>query len=65
VEQSWRERRNKLASRGCHYWIFQSPTDDTEFLEFIEAKDAATLAGACEDAGLGPSDPIYLEVELP
>ncbi len=64
AEQFWRERREKLAARGCHYWIFQSPIDDTKFLEFIEARDAATLADAGRDAGLEPSAPIYLEVEL-
>ena len=63
AELSWREQHASLTAEGCHHWVFQSESDETSFLEFTEARDAATLSGARERAGLPPA-PIFMELEL-
>jgi hypothetical protein len=60
----WRDRRDRLVADGCHYWIFASAVDDAAFLEFIEARDEATLTGARERAGMAPRVEILTELEL-
>lgn len=60
----WRERRDRLQADGCHYWVFASDAVDGAFLEFIEAKDADTLTGARERAGMPSRAEVLTELEL-
>ena len=62
--QQWRARRELLARDGCHHWVFRSPNDPAEFLEFIEAVDATVLKGARARAGMEPAAQILTELEL-
>lgn len=43
------QRQVMHASAGCNFWVFErdgTSTADGEFVEFIEARDAATLDSA-------------------
>ena len=61
----WRRRRDVLSAAGCHYWVFESGAEPGQYLEFIEARDAARLADASRRAGLGDRElRILTEVEL-
>jgi hypothetical protein len=62
--RQWRERRERLTADGCHYWVFASAADDGAFLEFIEARDAATLTSARTRAGMASRAEILTELEL-
>jgi hypothetical protein len=64
AQKQWRARRDKLAKEGCNHWVFRSPSDDSSYLEFIEAKDASVLKGARERAGMEPNEEILTELEL-
>lgn len=61
--------RAKLAhytAAGCRFWVFEEAALPGAFVEFYEAKDAATLAAAHASAPeqiLNPSR-VYSEVEL-
>jgi hypothetical protein len=64
ARQEWTERRTAVTAAGARYWVFSSAADDTAFLEFIEARDAETLANARSRAGLSDGAAILTEVEL-
>ena len=60
-----RERRDRLRAAECNFWIYEDPGEPGLFVEFIEARDAVTLARA--RASVFDSDvgaPILTEVEL-
>lgn len=62
---AWAQRRTRVESEGCHYWVFESRARPGEFLEFIEAPDEATLRTARARAGLAAADDdLYQQVEL-
>jgi hypothetical protein len=60
-----RARREQLKAAGCNYWVFEDPSAPGLLVEFLEARDAATLRQARHDAGFARADlPILTEVEL-
>ncbi|MBL8982695.1 MAG: hypothetical protein JNL26_10960 [Gemmatimonadetes bacterium] len=60
-----RGRREQLRQAGCNYWLFEDAGLPGVLIEFLEARDAATLARAREAAGLPRVDvPILSEVEF-
>ena len=56
-------RRRALTAGGCNHWLFEDLARPGTFLEFVEARDPATLAHARPAAG--GQAPILTEVELP
>lgn len=60
----WRVRRDRVTAAGAHYWVFRSTADPDSYVEFIEARDAATLASARSDAEMAAPDDLLTEVEL-
>jgi hypothetical protein len=60
------ERRAYFAKAQCHYWVFEEAGLPGAFLEFVEARDRATLARALGEAPDRVLDPnrVYVEVEL-
>lgn len=66
LEQA-RRREAHFQGAGCQYWMFEDAQASGEFVEFAEARDAATLAAA--HAGLvrvgGVPSPIYVQVQWP
>jgi hypothetical protein len=60
-----RGRRAQLREAGCSYWLFEDAGMPGILIEFLEARDAATLAAARHTAGLPRVDaPILSEVEF-
>jgi hypothetical protein len=60
-----RGRREQLRGAGCNYWLFEDAAMPGVLIEFLEARDAATLAAARHTAGLSRADaPILSEVEF-
>ena len=60
-----RERRNRLRAAACNFWVFEDTTEPGLFVEFTEARDAATLvAGSTAASDNEPAAPILKEVEL-
>ena len=57
-----RVRRRDAATRGCNHWLFEDRARPGTFFEFVEARDADTLARALPAGGASP--PILSEVEL-
>jgi len=60
-----RERRDRLRTAACNFWVYEDPGDPGLFIEFTEARDSATLVAgrtAVLDAESGA--PILTEVEL-
>ncbi|MBA4071577.1 MAG: hypothetical protein C0497_07040 [Gemmatimonas sp.] len=51
---------------GCQYWLFEEAALPGAFIEFTEARDAATLKEAHASATEPPIDParIYAQVDL-
>src|SRR5215213_6869821 len=41
-----RERRDRLRVAECNFWVYEDPGEPGLFVEFIEARDAVTLARA-------------------
>ena len=56
-------RRRSVSDGGAHHWLFEDQARPGTFLEFVEARDAATLARLRPAGGEHP--PILTEVELP
>ena len=60
-----RDRRDRLRVAECNFWVYEDPAEPGLFVEFIEARNADTLAAAraavFESRG---SAPILTEVEL-
>ena len=60
-----RERRDRLRSGACNFWVFEDTSEPGVFVEFTEARDADTLvAGSLAAIGGPPTAPILKEVEL-
>ena len=61
-----RRKREHYARANCSYWVFEETTLPGAFLEFFEAADEETLAGAHAGAPEAVLDPqrTYREVEL-
>ena len=60
-----RERRDRLRAAQCNFWVYEDPGEPGLFIEFIEARDADTLATARStvfESTVGA--PILTEVEL-
>ncbi len=60
-----RERRDRLRAAECNFWVYEDPGEPGLFVEFIEARDAETLAAARAtvfESNVGA--PILTEVEL-
>jgi hypothetical protein len=60
-----RERRDRLRGAGCNFWVYEDPGEPGLFVEFIEARDADTLAAGRAlvfESTVGA--PILNEVEL-
>ena len=55
------------AGAGCQWWLFEEDALSGAFLEFTEARDAATLRDAHAHAAEPPVDQarVYQQVELP
>lgn len=60
----WREWRAVVKERGANFWVFESAAHPGRALEFIEARDAATLRLVCEAVGAPAPTDILTEVEL-
>lgn len=60
----WRERRDRVVAAGAHYWVFASSADPGSYVEFIEARDEASLGSARAGAGMEPPADLLTEVEL-
>ena len=61
-----RERRDRLRTASCNFWVYEDPSEPGLFVEFTEARDVDTLAAARAavfDSHAGA--PILTEVELP
>jgi hypothetical protein len=60
-----RDRRDRLRAAECNFWVYEDPAEPGLFVEFIEARNADTLAAAraavLESRGTAP---ILTEVEL-
>jgi hypothetical protein len=63
-----RARRSQAhyAGRGCNYWLFEEASLPGAYVEFMEAKDRATLVQAHGDAPMPvlESARLYVQVEL-
>ena len=60
-------REAQYASAGCRLWLFEADAMPGAFIEFTEARDAASLAAAHASAA-EPSPElvrVYTQVELP
>ena len=60
-----RERRDRLRAAECNFWVYEDPGEPGSFVEFIEARDADTLAAGRAlvfESNVGA--PILNEVEL-
>jgi len=60
-----RERRDRLRAAECNFWVYEDPGEPGLFIEFIEARDADTLAAGRAlvfESNVGA--PILNEVEL-
>lgn len=54
------------ARKGCNYWLFEEASLPGAYVEFMEAKDRATLVQAHGDAPMPvlESARLYVQVEL-
>jgi hypothetical protein len=60
-----RERRDRLHAAECNFWVYEDPGEPGLFVEFIEARDADTLAaGRATVFESNVGAPILTEVEL-
>jgi len=61
-----RARLAFYTARDCRFWVFEEAALPGIFIEFTEAKDAATLAAAHAASPEPPRDAarIYTEVEV-
>ncbi len=60
-----RERRDRLRAAECNFWVYEDPGEPGLFVEFIEARDAVTLAAArAREFQSNVAAPILTEVEL-
>ncbi len=59
-----KERRHVAREAQCNYWIFEDASTQGTLLEFIEARDEATLRRAHALLGDTAVTQIFLEVEL-
>ena len=60
-----RDRRDRLRTAQCNFWVYEDPGDPALFIEFTEARDADTLAAAhVAVAECDASAPILTEVDL-
>ena len=60
-----RERRDRLRAAECNFWVYEDPAEPGLFVEFIEARNADTLAAARAAVfDSQASAPILTEVEL-
>ena len=59
-------REAHYTSVGCQFWLFEEAALPGAFIEFTEARDAASLKDAHASADWPPLDParIYTQVEL-
>lgn len=66
----FRERARKsqahYTGKGCSYWLFEEASLPGAYVEFMEAKDRATLVQAHGDAPVPVLDSarLYIQVEL-
>jgi hypothetical protein len=65
----FRTTRQRAASAGCNYWVFEEPTGTAggagAWVEFYEARDPDALRSALRQLQPDdPADPILREVEL-
>jgi len=61
-----RARRARLASLGCHFWVYEDLRSPGAFTEFTEARDVTVLSAALATAGdTDDGAPLLTEVELP
>ena len=60
-----RDRRNRLRTAACNFWVYEDPGEPGLFVEFIEARDTDTLvAGRAVVFESEARAPILTEVEL-
>ena len=60
-----RDRRDRLRAAECSFWVYEDPAEPGLFVEFIEARNADTLAAARAAVFESrASAPILTEVEL-
>ena len=60
-----RDRRDRLRAAECNFWVYEDPAEPGLFVEFIEARNADTLAAArAAVLESRASAPILTEVEL-
>jgi hypothetical protein len=60
-----RDRRDRLRAAECNFWVYEDPAEPGLFVEFIEARNADTLAAARAAVfDSQASAPILTEVEL-
>jgi hypothetical protein len=60
-----RERRDRLRAAECNFWVYEDPGEPGLFVEFIEARNADTLAAARASVFESATGaPILTEVEL-
>jgi hypothetical protein len=59
-------RRAQYERANCRFWVFEELGLPGLFMEFTEAKDAATLTAAHREVHERPRDParLYAEVEI-
>lgn len=60
----WRACRAAARAHGANFWVFESAAQPDRALEFIEARDTATLRLVCHEIGAPVPSDILTEVEL-
>ena len=61
-----RQSQSHYVGKGCNYWLFEEASLPGAYVEFMEAKDRATLVQAHGDAPVPvlESARLYVQVEL-